>query len=107
MSPPKDSVRYLIVNLETATVPYVAVVPYFWVRNGNKRVYPNTRGDISAIRQEVLTDKWDIYNCVIRKEFDSYQAAREILQRPCEQSEITSPSEDKLELARAAAEKHQ
>ncbi|XP_032785527.2 uncharacterized protein LOC116923160 [Daphnia magna] len=100
MSPPKDSVRYLIVDMQTATVPYVAVVSHLWVRDGNKCVYPNTRGDISAIRQEVPTDKLDIYNCVIRKEF-----AREKLQRACEQSDITSPSEDDTRVGKGCRRK--
>lgn len=83
---------FLLVDLQTTTVPYVAVVPDFWVQEG-KCSYPKRRGEAAAMRRDKPNAKWLVYECIVRKQFNSYQAAKEKEIRACEQNELTTASE--------------
>ncbi|KAK4009532.1 hypothetical protein OUZ56_018666 [Daphnia magna] len=83
---------FLIVDLLTASVPYVAIVPDFWVKEG-RCSYPKKRGDVAAIRREKPKENWLVYDCIVRKQFDSFQAAKDKENRACEQNELTTASE--------------
>lgn len=55
-------------DLLTATVPYVAIVPDFWVQEG-RCSYPKSRGEVAAMRRDIPNDKWLVYDCIVRKQF--------------------------------------
>lgn len=67
----KQQGTFLLVDLQTSTVPYVAVVPDFWVQEG-KCSYPKRRGEAAAMRRDKPNAKWLVYECIVRKQFSNY-----------------------------------
>ena len=73
----KQQGTFLLVDLQTSTVPYVAVVPDFWVQEG-KCSYSKTRGEAAAMRRDKPNAKWLVYECIVRKQFGNYLILKNI-----------------------------
>lgn len=48
---------------------FVATIPDFWLIDEQSCFYPKKWGKAAALKREVPKDDWDVYTCVVRKEF--------------------------------------
>ncbi|KZS06422.1 Uncharacterized protein APZ42_030131 [Daphnia magna] len=85
--------EYFIVDLQTTKGLHVATVPDFGVIGGNKCWYPKTFGDVAAVKRKTPKEDWLLYQGLVRKTFDSYEASRAKENIATLQSDINSTSE--------------
>ena len=68
-----QSGNYCLVDLITKTVPYVATVPDFWVKEDKTQCwYPKTFGDRAALKRKPPQPDWYLYQCRVRGTFGMF-----------------------------------
>ncbi|KAI9560479.1 hypothetical protein GHT06_011411 [Daphnia sinensis] len=87
--------KFFIVDLiDGSNHLHVTVVPDMWIfqneENSSNCWYPKVSGHISSKKREVPKPYWYVYPCVVRKEYDSYEAARSQEHIATIQSDINS-----------------
>ncbi|KAK4028297.1 hypothetical protein OUZ56_017577 [Daphnia magna] len=92
-----QSGKYFLVDLTTATDPYVATVPDFWVNDGTQCWYPRTLGERASVKRKTPQPDWFLYQCNIRGTFDSYETSRAKENVAAVQSDINYASESQTQ----------